>query len=233
MRCAECKREIADGSQVCPVCRTPVSLPYFAAPASPAGLPSDAVGWHQPNPTAGQEIPAWEGLAARKSRRPAPAIAGAAIAAALAVILGVALTHTSSARRPSAGTQQLTEPQLRPGDCLVGKDLGLGTNSPWPYTVTAVPCTQRHLAEIFFAGYPWPESLTKYPGDNAVFNMEDQRCRAAFTAYVGIDPSLSIFLVDETGPSIASDWATGDREVVCIASESGTPLRRSIKGARR
>lgn len=161
---------------------------------------------------------------ARNSRRGAFALAGVALAGLVAVLLVVGLVQSRPAR-----TGELTESQLLPGDCLTGSNMGLDTSNPWPNTVTAVPCTQRHIAEVFYVGYPWPASLATYPGLSAVNNTIDDRCTTAFVAYVGPGASLSMLTYDEIGPS--GDWATGDREVVCVAYEQGTsPLYHSIKG---
>jgi hypothetical protein len=83
---------------------------------------------------------------------------------------------------------------------------------------------------VFFAGNAWPQSQTTYPGDNAVNGVSNTRCLAAFAAYDGIDSSVSSFTFDTIAPSGGSDWASGNREVICVAYESGTPVRYSIKG---
>jgi hypothetical protein len=142
----------------------------------------------------------------------------------------VAVFAVVGAVQKSSRAHELTESQLVAGDCLTGSNMGLDTDSAWPNSVTAVPCTQPHLAEVFFAGNPWPESLTTYPGNGAVNATIDATCSSAFSIYVGINPALSMYQYDEVGPQ--GDWASGDREVVCIAYEPGTPpLHRSIKGS--
>jgi Septum formation len=149
---------------------------------------------------------------------------GVAIFALVAVLGVVGLVQRSSK------THVLTESQLVAGDCLVGSNMGLHTNSAWPDTVTAVSCTQQHIAEVFYVGNPWPASLAKYPGDGVVNTTINATCSTAFATYVGIKPDLSMYQYDEVGPS--GDWASGDREVVCVAYEPGTPpLHRSIKGS--
>jgi hypothetical protein len=256
MLCAECKREIAETSQSCPVCGAPVSSraraqararamtdlmrpgaqspePSVIAEPSP-GLPADAIEWFPSSPVAGQEVP-WDTArptaAAGKSLRFTLAIYGVAITVLVAVIVVVALAQSSPTRRPTAWTRHLTEDQLRPGDCLIGSDLRLGSGSAWPYTVTAVPCTQRHLAEIIFAGNLWPASLATYPGDNAVTNTVDSRCQSKLTAYAG--ESKWWLTYDSVAPSGGSDWDSGDRLVVCMAYEAGYSLFHSVKSTHR
>jgi hypothetical protein len=133
------------------------------------------------------------------------------------------------ALRTSSSGRQLTVDQLQAGDCLTGSNLGLGTSSPWPDQVTAVPCTQLHLAEVFFAGNAWPQSPTKYPGTNAIKHQSDDRCNLAFGAYDGAPDSFSIFTFDEIVPTPASDWASGDRRLVCLAYSGTTSVNFSIK----
>jgi DivIVA domain-containing protein len=154
--------------------------------------------------------------------------------AAVSFVAAVAATVIASG--PS-GTDGLTVDQLMAGDCLTGSNLGLDTGNPWPDTVTAVPCTQRHLAEVFFAGNVWPQSMA-YPGDNKVDNQADARCDAEFVKYDGTDNSASAFTFTAVVPIPADNWASGDRKLVCVAWEStygypsGVLVNYSIKGSK-
>ncbi len=115
---------------------------------------------------------------------------------------------------------------------MQGSDLGLDTSSAWPYQVTVVSCTQRHLAEVFFAGDAWPQSLTTYPGDNAVDNQADARCATEFAAYTGpkLMRYLSAFTFNYSVPE-SDSWPSGDRWLVCVAYEDPPrPVNYSIKG---
>jgi hypothetical protein len=163
--------------------------------------------------------------AVREPRRRVLVLVSLALAGLVAgVTVPLVLANSSSQR-------QLTLTQLRQGDCLTGSNLGLGTDSPWPDTVTAVPCTQQHLAEVFFAGNDWPRSLKKYPGSNAVNSQAQNRCALAFIAYDGLPPAESIFNLDSIVPSPASDWASGDRWLVCVAYQQGVTLSHSFEGS--
>lgn len=151
----------------------------------------------------------------------ARAMAGVALVVVLvAVIVGIRQVRSPQPR-------QLTEDQLRPGDCLTGSNMGLGTSSPWPYQVTVVPCTQQHLGEVFFSGNAWPQSLTTYPGNNEIDNQAYSRCILAFQAYDDISFNLSSFTFDYVVPG---DWAFGDRWLLCVAYKGKTPVNYSIKG---
>ena len=240
MICTECKRDVAEGLLFCPACGSPIDTQRFVAADQPTGLPAETIGSYRPDPMPSAQVPrdtpAWEGLAARgrNYRRDVVAAAGLVLGALVVLVLMVSLAPSSQARRPPKPPQQLTEDQLQAGDCLTGSNMGLGTGSAWPETVTVVPCTQRHIAEVYYVGYPWPlVASNAYPGDQAVFKVEDERCTAAFKTYDGIDvPSVSVLLHDEIGPTPASSWESGNREVVCVAYYSGNlVLRHSFKGS--
>jgi hypothetical protein len=158
-------------------------------------------------------------------------------------------TSTSSKSSPSSASSprpassppsrlQLSVDQLKAGDCLTGSDLGLGTDSPWPDSVAVVPCTQQHIAEVFFASNAWPQSQA-YPGDNAINSQADDRCNSAFTTYDGTTSDNSAFSYDFVDPSGADDWASGDRWLVCVAYSptsqypGGAPVNYSIKGSQQ
>jgi hypothetical protein len=178
-----------------------------------------------------QYVPAGQGAEPGISRRGVLGLAGTALVVLAIMIAGIATADSSSGN--SSSGRRLTVYQLRPGDCLTGSNLGLGTSKVWPHLVTAVPCTRRHLAEVFFAGNVWPQSLTAYPGDNAVNNQARARCSTAFATYDGIDTSASSFNFDYVTPSGGGDWASGDRWVVCVAYDPGMPVKYSIKGSRQ
>lgn len=142
--------------------------------------------------------------------------------------LAVAITAVAASMLPV----KLTEDQLKPGDCLQGSNLRLGNGGTWPDLVIAVPCTQQHRAEVFFAGNVWPESLAAYPGYKAISAQGYERCLTAFSAYDEIALSESAFTFTYIIPGDATDWATGDRLVVCVAYQPGVPVKYSIKGRR-
>jgi hypothetical protein len=143
--------------------------------------------------------------------------------------LAVAVAATVIASVPQL-TGHVTEGQLRAGDCLTGSNLGLGTSSPWPFMVATVPCTNQHLAEVFFSGNAWPQSMS-YPGDNAVYHQADSRCLTAFRIYDGLDNWESAFTYQAITPTPRWDWASGDRQLVCVAYQPGWPVDYPIKGS--
>jgi len=147
-----------------------------------------------------------------------PAIFGVGLAAAVMTTL--------IAWVPSL-TGHMGAAQLRPGDCLTGAGLRLSSGGPWPYMVAAVPCTDPHLAEVFFAGNAWPASPTAYPGDNEIYWEGYDRCLTAFSAYDGTDNSGSAFSIYYIAP-YSDNWASGNRWVVCMAYD---PSRQDPRGS--
>ena len=240
IRCPECGAETTGAAQACLRCGAPIISAGLTAgpagqPADPTGLPHESIGL--PHESIGQH----PGL---RYRLIAPVIAGAAFAALVAIIVVLAMSMSSASPNsvtpsssPTSSPLQLTEDQLRPGDCLQGGNLGLGTSNLWPDLVTAVPCAQSHIAEVFFAANIWPQSLA-YPGDEKVDSQADDRCASAFTAYDGVTSDTSAFTYDYIDPD-SDTWASDDRLVVCIAYEStaqqpgGAPVNYSIKGTRQ
>jgi len=219
-----------------------------SATGGPEGAKAPAAVW-TPLPGSEQQ---WHDATAKAGQRNILVLIGAGLAVLTAVIVGIALANaptsstSSSASRSAALSRSSASPstpstfqapsyELQAGDCLVGSDVGLGTSSPWPDYVTVVPCTQQHIAEVFFAGDAWPESQA-YPGDNAIDSQAENRCDAAFNEYDGITSDNSIFTYDYVTPSGGEDWAAGDRWLMCVAYEStseypgGAPVNYSIKG---
>ena len=133
-------------------------------------------------------------------------------------------------RPPAAASRQLTYQMLQPGDCLRGSNLQPGGSNPWPEIVEAVPCSQRHLEEVFFAGNAWPYSRA-FPGNKSVTNRGWAVCVRAFKAYDGISEARSSFQIEYVVPDHVS-WSSGSRWVLCAAYEPGLSVNYSIKRKR-
>jgi hypothetical protein len=166
-------------------------------------------------------------------------IGGIAVTALAAIALGVSLNNSRSLISVTPSSGQLTEDQLRAGDCLTGSNLGLGTSAGWPGTVTAVPCGQRHIAEIFFAAAGWSASLA-FPGYSVESNEAESRCTTAFASYVHRQQYLNTFTWDYATPDEPS-WNSGPpggRLLLCVAYDptasypGGAPVNYSIGSAR-
>ena len=248
IRCLECGAENPEAAQVCARCRAPIThqVPGSADRAedgsddSIEALPGESV--HQ---TAGQRPGA-------SSRRNAWMLAGlgivllvavTALAASVTMIISRSIsskpstsptptTRSSSLASPVPSDSQVTEDQLQPGDCLTGSDLSLDTSSPWPDLFTVVPCTQQHIAEVFFADNIWSQSLA-YPGDDKAYNQADNRCAEAFFKYIRRLQDRQTFMYQIIYPDNTT-WPDGDRMVACIAYKptsqypGGAPVNYSL-----
>jgi tRNA A-37 threonylcarbamoyl transferase component Bud32 len=178
------------------------------------------------------------------------AVVCAAVIAGLVLALGM---HAGPAVGQGAGSARslappaptatptvgyLTLAQLRAGDCLTGADLRLDTAKPWPRLAQAVPCGQRHTAEVFLADDSfWAENLP-YPGSATVVRAADAACNSAFRSYVGIAYDKSRYTWTNVFPDAAT-WLVGDRGLHCVAyystqkQRAGAYLTGSIRGSRR
>jgi len=146
-------------------------------------------------------------------------------------------TQTQSASpqtTPTVGELQLA--QLRAGDCLTGANLQLNSSAPWPKLSTAVPCTQAHTAEVFYASNNYWSKNGGYPGNATIKKDATAACDNAFASYVGITYSKSLYTWTDVVPD-ATTWPGGDRGLHCVlyyattAQPSGVTLHESLKGA--
>jgi hypothetical protein len=187
------------------------------------------------------------------SRRWALIVAGVggALLLALIAVIVVRVASDTPASTPAASTSapaQLSLDELAPGDCLAGSNMSLdSTSTPWPDSVTQVPCTQRHEAEVFYAGDLWPQSAG-YPGKSAIDDKAWSRCNTTFTAYDGVNPLVdgnepptSAFTFIDIADDNSDDWASGARRLVCVAykpdftnvTSGAAPVDYSIKGTKK
>jgi hypothetical protein len=117
--------------------------------------------------------------------------------------------------------------------------MDLPGSDPWPDTVTRVACTKPHVAEVFFTGNVWPQSQA-YPGKDAIVSHVNDRCDTEFATYDGIASAQSKFTFTSVSPLDSSDWASGDRSLVCVAFMSspagpsgGAVVSYSLKSSKR
>ena len=144
--------------------------------------------------------------------------------------------RVSASPTPTVGDLALS--QLRVGDCLTGANMKLNTTDPWPDLTLAVPCSQPHTAEVFFADSTFWRQDSPFPGASVISKDGNAACNNAFRAYVGIAYSKSIYTWTNIIPD-ATTWPTGDRALHCVAyfatpkQPAGTTLSQSIKGSRK
>jgi hypothetical protein len=171
------------------------------------------------------------------------------VAAALTAvaIYGQSVTATPAAGRTPApvarasapafthGTQELTFEQLRAGDCIQGPP-DINTRRAWPDLISVVPCTKRHLAEVFYSANYWPAAMA-FPGNAAMISQANKECHKAFYSYDGLSYVYSNYSTYYLFPGGRPDWNLGDRQLVCVSYfwthkvPRGKPLSVSIKAS--
>jgi DivIVA domain-containing protein len=202
--CLECGADSAEATEVCARCGAPAS---YQPPAADPAVARRAV---------------YSG----PSRRLLTTVGMATVLVVAGGIIAGLIIHSKYSTSSIPSTDQLTIYQLQTGDCLQGSDQGSFNEENGPFI--AVPCTQPHTAEVFFAGNAWPRSLA-YPGDQAIHDDGYARCNLAFSAYDGTDSSSSAFGVTSSTPD-SSTWPGGDRRLVCFATTLGS-VDYSIRGS--
>jgi eukaryotic-like serine/threonine-protein kinase len=224
----------------------PSQPPYGAQPPYPGQPGAPGSQWYsplmQPGPRRRRRWPWAVGAAAALC-----ALIVAAVAFSLGSSHGATSTGGTTSPRPSPPRVSATPTptvgdlalsQLRVGDCLTGANMKLNTADPWPNLTLAVPCSQPHTAEVFFADNKFWRQDSPFPGSSVISKDGNAACNNAFRAYVGIAYSKSIYTWTNIIPD-ASTWPTGDRALHCVAYYStpqrraGATLTHSLKGARR
>jgi hypothetical protein len=168
------------------------------------------------------------------------ASAGSSSSAASASTSASASQSQSAPSSPTAApvrtTGELTLAQFQVGDCLTGANLQLNKPTPWPKLSQAVPCTESHTAEVFYASVNHWSKNTPFPGTDGIRKNATAACDSAFASYVGIAYSKSVYTWTDIVPD-SSSWPNGDRALRCVAyystnaNPAGETLHSSIKGA--
>ncbi|MGW4600533.1 DUF4190 domain-containing protein [Streptomyces sp. NPDC004457] len=111
------------------------------------------------------------------------------------------------------------------GECF---DAPGGTLSGDTYDVDKVPCAGAHDGEVF-ATVTLPGG--PYPGDDAVADTADERCRGLEDGYAmdgwAVPRDVDVYYLTPTGDG----WAAGDREVTCVFGNTaeGEDLTGSLR----
>jgi hypothetical protein len=141
------------------------------------------------------------------------------------VIAGVLVlvARTTAARGPDGHVTQrgsVLVTQLRVGDCV--EKWSTASTVGQVGSVTVVPCTTSHDAEIFLT-YAVPG--TAFPGDRQVTAAATKQCLAG--SKTALKPAeLAKASIAYLKP-LASSWSKGDRNVICVAV-SKAPVTHSI-----
>jgi hypothetical protein len=153
------------------------------------------------------------------------AIAGVVISSLylVAIVVIVVIGVATSASRNASG--QIDDPgsisltSLKAGDCIEQLPSGVTTS------VDAVPCSKPHHAEVFAV---FNLTASTYPGEEAVDTSSNTGCDSrlkTYSASAAADDAITVYYFAPTRQS----WATGDRSVICIASDDTHLRTGSIK----
>ncbi len=113
--------------------------------------------------------------------------------------------------------------RIRVGDCLGPLELGVSFES-----VEAVPCSEPHQSEVFYA---WNVPGDVFPGDNGMSEIASEGCYEAFSGFVGIAYEDSIYGYNTITPTAESWDQFDDREVQCLITDyNGGLLTGSAEG---
>src|SRR5262249_35056584 len=148
-------------------------------------------------------------------------VVAAALTAAAIAGQSIGTTHEAARRpapaatpTPTPAVRQLTGDQRRAGDCMQ-RPRDVNTASAWPDLVTAVPCTERHIAEVIYSGNYWPAAMA-FPGNPTIYRQAAKRCVKIFHTYDGISYADSEYTGYDITPQGRPDWNQGDRLLTCV-----------------
>jgi hypothetical protein len=153
------------------------------------------------------------------------AIAGIALSGAwlvfFAILIGIAAANPS---QPSS-SGQLTRPEtknvlsLSTGDCFQYPGARIAI-----LTVTVVPCTQAHNAQVYAK---FAATGSSYPGPGGLHQQAAPGCRSRMVGNLDkslITSTMTIqFLYPEPG-----SWAGGQRDISCLIVDSSRDLTTSL-----
>ncbi len=146
-----------------------------------------------------------------------------------ALACGLTLIGCAGTGVPRNSAGEVTAPasvnpfQITVGDCTGAMKEG-DVNS-----LQVVPCDQKHRFEAYAAT---SLSGTDFPGEPEVTKQADKFCTTEFRSFVGLAPKDSKYDMFYLHP-VESSWASGDRQVLCLAGSTKTDLTGSLKGVAR
>jgi hypothetical protein len=215
-------------------------------PAAPTGLPAAPTGLPPRGKTSGWAIASFVlGLlcivllsvifgivALRRIKRLGQrgwglAVAGLALSAAwvVVIVIVIVLAHLGNATR-SPATGQITHSgnlnafSLAVGDCFDNPPGATSLTS-----VTAIPCSQAHNAQIY-AKFSLPGSILSYPGNTALTRTATNGCnaRASILDKSKITSSMTIRLLIP----LAQSWLDGQRTATCMIANPTSNVTSSL-----
>lgn len=141
-------------------------------------------------------------------------------------LAGTLLVAGCSGAVPRNSAGQVTAPasinafQVTVGDCTGPMKEGDVES------LQVVPCDQKHNFEAYAVTNL---TGTAFPGVAEVAKQADKFCTAEFRSFVGVATKDSTYDMFYLHP-IEKSWATGDREVLCLAGATKGGVTGSLKG---
>jgi Septum formation len=108
---------------------------------------------------------------------------------------------------------------LRAGDCLQNPGAPLGIT-----TVTVVPCSQAHNAQVFAE---FRVAGSGYPGTAALRQQSAQGCHARIAGNINQSLVTNSMTLQYLFPESQS-WADGHRSITCLVVDSSADLTTSL-----
>jgi DivIVA domain-containing protein len=125
---------------------------------------------------------------------------------------------------PLRKAKKVSWDQLKTGDCFNG----LTATAGWKDTdvsPTRVDCRSPHEEEVT-GTFTFPGG-SRYPGDEAVDDASDARCKKYFASYVGVDWDYPAYDYYYATPE-PWDWRKGDHKAICLADDPNHPTDNTI-----
>ena len=155
------------------------------------------------------------------------AIAGLVLSAAwlvVAIVVVIAIGAGGATRSPSTGKivsrGHLSAFSLATGDCFNNPAGARSVSS-----VTALPCTQPHNAQVF-AKFKLTGSAFSYPGTTTVVRLAREGCNAR-TGSINRAKTTSVMTTGILFP-LREDWIAGRRTVSCLVVNPTADLTSSL-----
>jgi len=118
------------------------------------------------------------------------------------------------------------------GDCFDTRVFpGQGETGIEEEAQVRVDCDDPHLNEVYLREELDIELAEPFPGSEAVRDLADDLCLAAFEDFVGLDYVRSVWEIGYTVPTEAT-WGLPDRTVTCfVFHREGDKVRGSAAGS--
>lgn len=120
--------------------------------------------------------------------------------------------------------------EVKPGMCFAAP----GAVKAEISEVEELPCDEPHAQEAYarVAYTPPSGSADTFPGQDTLSGFADGACASRFKAYVGVDYLDSSLFFTYLLPSPRS-WEQDDRDVLCLVTTNGGPLKGTVKGTKK